>query len=401
MKIYELVEARRNPHINNQRGRKALFDYLNSLPEDILNRTYVHLSMINKVGVNPTDRSASIGDPFEPVGVFTYRANDYIKSRGVMEYAASYPIIHVITIRQDQHHVLTNVKFKKFQRKLEKLYPDYEFGDNVRSNVTRRLIYKGYSVVNTNTVGGESVIVDPQAIENVTTFEVEYIHPDDIAGADVMSNGTLEWQGSKYVRGIERNEQRIKYDRMIRDKKILNHASEYELARIDPDLYQNYLNQVLIPQEIKPKLSPQEQRAAQRKHYAAKNRLPHKAPADWMEWEDEHEDDDSSIRYPITNQFDPQYFQPSRQSAPKLYNYARLTKRPLDRNQEIAIISNGKFLHTDYALEYYELLASWGLKPQLSYKEMYDVISNRNMINTTEGDPQAHRTVRQIEAIFS
>lgn len=399
MKVYELVEARRNPEINNQRGRDALFDYLKSLPEDVLNRTYVHLSMINKVGVNPTEFSATIGDPFEPMGVFTYRAPHYLSNRGTVKYASSYPIVHVITIREDQHNVLSNMKFQKFQRQLQKLYPD---GNTSRATVTRRLIYKGYTVVNTDTVDGESVIVDSRAIERTKTFEVEHIRPDEIAGADILSNGTLEWDGSKHVTGLERSGKQVRYERQIRNNQILNHANEYELALIDPDLYQEYISQVLAPQNLQPKLSTQEQRAAQRRHRAARNRLPYQPPQDSTEWKDNHKDDDSTVRYPDTDEYDGQYLRPSMQAAPKLYNYVRLTKKPLTRDQEITMLSKGAFLTTDYALEYYKLLASWGMKPQLSDKEIYDVIANhRTMIDMDTHDSNPRQFVRRVQSIFT
>jgi hypothetical protein len=360
MRIREILEARRNPSVNNERnGRDALLKYLKSLDDDTLARTYVHFSTMNKLGVNPG--ATGTGKPFEPMGIFTYPAREYLKRKGNVGYAGNYPIAHVITIKSQMHkvYVETDNRYwepRKFYARLEQEYPNIEYGDSKgRFLASEFLIKQGYNLIVTNqTYPLETVILNPKSIEKDKIITIEFVHPKEITGVDSLADGEWNWYGQPagqdwgYRHGRE-------YDNLmgkIADKKILSRSEEYNLFYNSPKYYKKYVDQVLAPQGLQSKLSAQEIKSISKKHQSATKR---------------RDTTDPRIKFTSST--------PSLISAKRLFDYGVQIisqGKQLSKNQEITLAQKGVENATDVDLltPYYNLLRDAGMTPKLTATEL-------------------------------
>jgi hypothetical protein len=388
MKIHELLEARRNPDVNNQRGRGEVFKYLQSLDPDTLNRTYVHLSMINKVGMNPTEESTYTEYSFEPHGIFCYTAARYLEWKGDVDFVKDVPFVHVITLKTGHNNIYRG-SLQKLRDQMADMYPDIDpEGDpRGRSKTTIFLIKHGYDVIYSGQVGDEHIILNPQSIEKIQTFEVEHIPRGHHAYTDSTNMGEFTWDGP--LAGRSHRLDRPKYKAFVDSNEILSHAVEYDLLFNFPDLHKEYIEKVLTPLGKKSKLNSKDLDSIDRKHKALKNRRPyHPRSSDFQS-----DDDFDNLEY--RKGYDNQHNIPSIQAAPKMYRYAANSGKQLTREQEQVMLLKGFFNSISYALAYYKLLNKRGQKPLLSYTEMWSIIQ------PTIGEDEATKFLQAVKHMFS
>ena len=358
MRFREILEARKNPAVNNERnGRAALFDYLESLDSDELKRTYVHFSTTAKLGINPN--MSGTGEYFEPVGIFTYPARNYIKRKGDVQYGGNMPIAHVITIKPEMHTVYNQIernldgkRTTTLYAKLQQKYPDIK-SDKGRVLATKYLINQGYNLI--LTLGAwpeETVILNPKAIEKDKIITVEFLQHKEGGSIDPWSDGDWTWDGPTAGGGV-RDWNDLIHRKIIPNKEVLSRSMEYALLYRDPRIHKKYVDQVLTPQGLQSKLSAQEIQSIAKKQQSAGKRRDNSNPTD-LKW--------AGLR-------------PSMMSAKRLFDYgAKMINqgKQLSKSQEKTLAQKGASLvnGTDLLPIYYKLLQDAGMSPLLTATEL-------------------------------
>lgn len=407
MKIQELLEARRNKDVNNQRGYKEVLNYLRSLDFETLSRTYVHLSMINKAGMTPSHTSMGTGDSFEPLGIYCYESEFYIEYKGDIPFARHLPYIHVITLKKGNN--IYNGDLEELKDTMKDMYPDIDtFGDKRgRSKTTLFLIKNGYDVMFTNQLPGEYLILNPRAVDKVQTFVTEHIPRGHQAYRDAEGN-SLFWRGPGSELRFDwwhPSKMQQHLQTLINNQTILNHDDEYKLLFLSPKTHNEYVEKVLNPQKKSSTLSYSDIKSIEKKQAALNKRGPY-TPSE-KDFQPDNVDDFKNLGRVYD---DHRYNLPSHQVAPKLYLYASKSGKQLTKIQEKNIVEKGLFDDVNYALAYYRLLHKRGQKPLLSYHEMFRLVNayyipnegpyyNPYAVNTDFNNP--HQFVQSVKDIFN
>ena len=365
MRLFEIIaEARKNPTINNQRnGPPALFNYLRTMDNDTLSRSFIHFSNVEKLGIRPTGGSS--WQPLEPIGIFSYPAKEWLDNYGEVEYAGSYPIAHVITIKKSHFTKYSEGPWpqqpEKLYDKMAAMYPEHAQNPkvNYRIKTTAYLIKQGYNLIDTNVASpAEVVILNIKAIEKVKMIIMQYARPDEVSGIDA-DEGEYYWAGpSAYITMQDRRN----YDKKIEDRKILSRDEEYFLLYNSPDLHQKYIKTVLTPQGLQSKFPAAEIAAIIKKQKARAKRIP-------------------DFRDPSPT--------PNYEAMLRLFNYGKKLVnqgRQLSKTQEAALVTfgtGGEFRWIEHdeivrylAKEYYKLLADNGLNRLLTSAEISNAQQN-------------------------
>lgn len=171
-----MAEGRGN---QGPRGTEAVIKHLQGLSSDLLDRTCIHTSKINKIGIKPGENITT--DNLEPVGIYAYRARRWLKVLGNVPYRG-FPYLHVITLRPGiKQASIEETKQLALGFEREVLGHSYDDGEaaGASGGFTKYLIGKGYGTVSQVKDDGftEIIILGRQFIERTRTFDAYHLPP--------------------------------------------------------------------------------------------------------------------------------------------------------------------------------------------------------------------------------
>ena len=192
MRYSEFSEARAHADRYDQtRGLSEVLGYLKKFTEPQLKSMFVHASAIPKVGLKPIDNVLLDDDP-EPVGIYTYRADRYLRWWGkgwAPDYGSSLPYVHIITLKSNVK-ILGVKGYEEYIKKLKtqpQLYtpsastrPKKEYEPSFSPAKVNFYFRKlGYGVVQRAVEESiEDIILGTEYIQSVKTFQTTTLPKD-------------------------------------------------------------------------------------------------------------------------------------------------------------------------------------------------------------------------------
>jgi hypothetical protein len=283
MKIQEIIsEVRRNPRQNlGKPDRRELMQYLKNLPEDVVSRTFVHSSTVDKIGINPDDQVYADHVRGHITGVYCWSAGYLLETNGEAAFAEIRPYQFIIELKE-QPTVLTESLWNELWDDVYSRVPDPHANKTIRyksngevdysippsvkkAGAVSSLILKNARITSLidpeglmSDHPGEGLILSLSAIKHYKRF-VNHSRP----GAETDYEGNISdydiyahTSGRRLLDYVNRTNQPLSIEQ---EKKLLNLYPLSPTANITElnNLYarlQPYIDKVLIPNNQKFKL---------------------------------------------------------------------------------------------------------------------------------------------------
>ena len=227
MRISELLDESRGNQ--GERGLAAVSDLISSSDRK---NTYVHTSMIPKVGIKPGDNLTA---GLEPVGIYTFRADDWYKAQGDM-YFKPLRYIHVIKLKPNTKSVNSQVYDQLVQDFITE-NPDID-QDMSSGKLTLWLKKKQIGMVSRIHFGNEVeyIILGREFISHIQTFDTYHLPPGAKHRFDDV-NQAVEFNYQKARTGLEPYTEFLKQNPDLDDELEWWYASPRDLAKVRLLLY--------------------------------------------------------------------------------------------------------------------------------------------------------------------
>jgi hypothetical protein len=227
MRISELfAESKGN---QGARGIEAVMDHISSSDRK---NTYVHTSMIPKVGIKPGDNLTA---GLEPVGIYAFRADDWYKANGAM-YFKPLRYIHVIKLKPNTKSVNSQV-YDQLVQEFNEENPDI---DQYQSSgkLTLWLKKKQIGMVARKHYGNEVeyIILGREFISHIQTFDTYHLLPGAKNNFDNVNND-VEFNYDKARTGLAPYAEFLEQNPELEDELEWWYANPRNLAKIRLLLY--------------------------------------------------------------------------------------------------------------------------------------------------------------------
>jgi hypothetical protein len=243
MRISELfAESKGN---QGARGIEAVMDHISSSDRK---NTYVHTSMIPKVGIKPGD---NLSAEIEPVGIYTFRADHWYKASGALHFKPM-RYIHVIKLKPNTRAANSKV-FPQLLQEFIQENPTIN-RETASGKLTVWLKKHQYGMVERLNFANEFeyIILGREFISHIQTFDTYHLPPGAKDKFDWV-NTDVEFNYEKARTGLEPYREFLKQNPELEDELEWWYANPRNLAKIRLLLYA-LKNQITLSPEQQGKL---------------------------------------------------------------------------------------------------------------------------------------------------
>ena len=227
MRIRELLDESRGNQ--GERGLAAVMDLISSSDRK---NTYVHTSMIPKVGIKPAD---NLSNDIEPVGIYTFRADHWYNARGDLHFKPM-RYMHVIKLKPTTKSVNSKV-YQQLVQQFVKENPSVD-QDQASAKFTIWLKKHNIGMVERRNFADELeyIILGREFISHIQTFDTYHLPPGAKDKFD-WANTNVEFNYQKARTGIEPYEEFLKQNSDLEDELEWWYAHPRDLPKIRLILY--------------------------------------------------------------------------------------------------------------------------------------------------------------------
>lgn len=227
MRISELLDESRGNQ--GERGLAAVMNYISSSDRK---NTYVHTSMIPKVGIKPAD---NLSTEIEPVGIYTFRADHWYNARGDLHFKPM-RYIHVIQLKSSTKSVNSKV-YQQLVQEFIKDNPSID-QDQASGKFTVWLKKHHIGMVERRNFADELeyIILGREFISHIQTFDIYHLPPGAKDKFDWV-NTNMEFNYQKARTGLEPYEQFLEKNPKLDNELEWWYAHPRDLPKIRLILY--------------------------------------------------------------------------------------------------------------------------------------------------------------------